>query len=182
MMRFKRKSFQILTVVMVFLLICPGNLSAKKKGAQLVIDKQDGQVIEGELLRVKDNTLLVMTSAAETGVTIDINEIIKIRIKKKPGAVKGALIGGLLVGGAGGGLVYMVVAADGLGGGTGWDDRLGGHAFGDTRSKASGICDPAFGGSYTNQDLRLDPCRSCHSHDRWASCGHCLACRGDRMQ
>jgi hypothetical protein len=112
MMRFKRKGFQILTLVIMFLLIYPGNLAAKKKGAHLVINKQDGQVIEGELLRVKENSLLVMTSAAGNGVTIDINEIIKIRIKKKSGAVKGALIGGLIVGAGGGALSYMIVTAD----------------------------------------------------------------------
>lgn len=123
MMRFKRKSFQILTLVIVFLLIYPGNLAAKKKGAHLVINKQDGQVIEGELLRVKENSLLVMTAASGDGVTIDINEIIKIRIKKKSGAVTGALIGGLLVGAAGGGLGYMVVAVEG-------DPGAGGAAIG----------------------------------------------------
>jgi hypothetical protein len=101
MMRFKIKGFQLLTLVIVFLLIYPGNLAAKKRGAYLVVEKQDGQVIEGELLNVKQNSLLVMTSASGNGVTIDINEIIKIRMKKKLKFMKGVLKGFLIGGGIG---------------------------------------------------------------------------------
>jgi len=93
MMRFKKKYLPLLTLPVVFLLIYPGNLAAKKKGAHLVVEKQDGQFIEGELLSVKENSLLVMTSGSETGVTIDINEIEKIKIKRKNKSGKGALLG-----------------------------------------------------------------------------------------
>ncbi len=106
--RIKQKIQQFLTLGIVVLLICPGNLAAKKKGVHLVIEKKDSQVIEGELLRVKENSLLLMTSGSETGVTVDINEIIKLRIKRKAkfgkGALKGLLIGagiGIAVGLAG---------------------------------------------------------------------------------
>jgi hypothetical protein len=90
---------QFLTLGIVVLLICPVNLAAKKKGAQLVIEKKDSQVIKGELLRVKENSLLLMTSGSVTGVTVDINEIIKLRIKRKAKFGKGALVG-FLVGGS----------------------------------------------------------------------------------
>jgi len=104
MMRFKIKGFQLLTLVIVFLLIYPGNLAAKKKGAHLMVEKQDGQVIEGELLSVKQNSLLVMTSASGNGVTIDINEIEKIMVKRKSKFGKGALKGAIIFGVAGYGL------------------------------------------------------------------------------
>jgi len=105
MMRCKRKYLHLLTLVIVFLLIYPGNLDAKKMGSLLVVEKQDGQVIEGELLSVKENSLLVLTSGSGNGVTIDINGIEKIKIKRKKKFGKGALIGagvGFLIGMIGG--------------------------------------------------------------------------------
>jgi hypothetical protein len=107
---------QFFIAVVVVSLFCPGNLWAKSKGAQLQIVKLDGEVIDGELLRVKDNSLLLMTSASD--VTIDINEINEINIKKrKTKSGKGALIGagaGFLVGGVlGGGSLAEVVFEDG---------------------------------------------------------------------
>ena|GEM_PF-675359 len=99
--RIKQKIRQYLTLGIVVLLICPFNLAAKRKGAQLVIVKEDGQVLEGELLKVKEDSLLIMTSTS--GVTIDIKEIDEIKIKKrKTKSGKGALIGagvGFLIGG-----------------------------------------------------------------------------------
>jgi hypothetical protein len=83
--RLKQIFQQLLIVIVVFSLVFPVNLSAKryKKGARLLVTKIDGQVIYGELLRVKENNLLLMTSAGKTGITINIYDIHKIRIKKK---------------------------------------------------------------------------------------------------
>lgn len=97
----KQKIRQSLTLIIVILLICPLNLAAKKKGAQLRIEKEDGEVIEGELLTVKENSLLIMTSASNTGVTIDIHEIEKVGIKRKSKVSKGALTGAVVFGGVG---------------------------------------------------------------------------------
>jgi hypothetical protein len=97
-MRVKQILQQFFIAVVVFSLFGPGNLWAKRKGAQLQIMKSDQEVIEGELLRVKEDSLLVMTSGSGTGVTVDIKEITKIRIKRKSkfgkGVFKGFLIGG----------------------------------------------------------------------------------------
>lgn len=97
----KQKIRQFLTLIIVVLLICPVNLAAKKKGAHLRIEKEDAQVIEGELLSVKENSLLIMTSASNTGVTIDIHEIEKVGIKKKSKVSKGVLTGALVFGSVG---------------------------------------------------------------------------------
>jgi len=96
-MRVRQILQQFFIAVVVFSLFCPGNLWAKRKGAQVQIMKSESEVIEGELLRVKDNSLLVMTTGSDTGVTVDMNEIILIRIKKKRTFGKGAG-SGLLVG------------------------------------------------------------------------------------
>lgn len=77
---------QFLIVIVVFSLIFPVNLSAKKKrGAKLWVTMLTGETIRGELLRVKvdEGTFLLMTSAAKTGANININDVYKIRIRKK---------------------------------------------------------------------------------------------------
>jgi hypothetical protein len=97
-----QKIRQCLILVVVFLLIYPGNLAAKKQkpGAQLQIAKLDGDVIKGELLRVQDGSLLLMTTGSQEGISIEINEIDKIMVKRKSkflkGVLKGALIGGTI--------------------------------------------------------------------------------------
>ncbi len=101
--RINQKIRQFLTLGIVILLICPFNLAAKRKGSQLMIVKEDGQVLEGELLKVKEDSLLIMTSGSGNGVTIDITEISKLKIKRKAKFGKGALKGLLL--GAGIGIV-----------------------------------------------------------------------------
>lgn len=93
---FKRKnSFkQFLALLVVFTLICPGALSAQKKkhGAWLTVIKQDMQMVEGELLKVSDNDILLM-SKSETGMTIPLNEITMIKYKKKGNFGTGFVIG-----------------------------------------------------------------------------------------
>jgi hypothetical protein len=94
--RIKQKMRQFLSLLAVFLLVFTGNTFAKKKGAQVMIDRTDGQVVKGELLSVKQSSLLVMTTASNSGVTIEMNEIDKIGIKRKSKFGKGALLGGII--------------------------------------------------------------------------------------
>ena len=149
MMRFKRKGFHLLTLVIVVLLIYPGSLAAKKKGAHLQVEKQDGQVIEGELLRVKENSLLVMTSASGNGVTIDINEIEKIMVKRKSEAGKGALWGALI--GVGGGAVLGVIWGNALeseGANPVFGAAIGGIVFGGVGALTGQIIGAMIPGGY----------------------------------
>ena len=88
---------QFLIAVVLLSLICPGNLRAKIIGAWMELTRLDGEFVEGRLLRVEENSLLIWTTTDR--VTINIKEIDKIRITRKSKAVKGALIG-LLGGGA----------------------------------------------------------------------------------
>jgi len=75
----------VLAVMIIFSLIMPLELFPKRqrKGAQLIIVKEDGRVIEGELLAVKDSTLILMTTAGDAEAKVDISEAVKISIKKK---------------------------------------------------------------------------------------------------
>jgi hypothetical protein len=162
--RIKQKIQQFLTLGIVVLLICPVNLAAKKKGAQLLIEKKDGQVIEGELLKVKEDSLLLMTSAS--GVTIDIKEIDGIKItKRKTKSGKGALIGvgvGFLIGGVIACTRYAEVVTDDYN--PGLDKRLlvggmVGAVFALPGSIIGGLIGRQFPGGYKTEtiDVRRTP-------------------------
>ena len=82
-----------------------GNLYAKKKGAELIVQKIFGQQVRGELITVKENSLLLLDSESGADVSVDIREIKLIEIVKESkvwkgigygllsGVVSGALIG-----------------------------------------------------------------------------------------
>ncbi len=70
------------------------NLYAKeRRGAKLIITQKDGQLIEGELITVKANSLLLLDTEGKD-VSVDIADIRIIRIvKKSKGARTGFRIG-----------------------------------------------------------------------------------------
>ena len=75
----------IVAVLLVVTSFFVADVSAKEKnrGAELLIQKKDGQEIRGELLTVKGSHLLLMDSTSLSGVTLDIREISRIRVMKK---------------------------------------------------------------------------------------------------
>lgn len=87
---------KLIMAVVIVSLICPGSLWAKRKGARLVVTRLDGEVVEGRLLKVEENSLLMWVNTER--VTINIKEIDNILIERKKKKRQGALIG-LLVGG-----------------------------------------------------------------------------------
>jgi hypothetical protein len=98
----------VLALVLVFFtVVCSGNLIAKERhGADLVITKTDGQQINGELIAVKETSLLLLDSQTGADVSVEIGEIRVIRIVKKSKALLGigigllaGLVGGLIIGG-----------------------------------------------------------------------------------
>lgn len=86
-----------------FSFVLSGNLYAKKKGAELIVQKIVGQQVRGELITVKENSLLLLDSESGADVSVDIREIKLIEIVKKSkslawggiGLVSGAVIGAL---------------------------------------------------------------------------------------
>ena len=81
----------------------------KKRGA-IVLTKKDGQQIEGELIAVKKNSLLVLSKWSGRDVSVDIEEIKVITIVKKSKAGKGALFGALA--GVGGSVLAGILNKD----------------------------------------------------------------------
>ena len=104
-------SKKLISLFLAFsLAVLSANLYAKeRRGAKLIVTKKDGQLIEGELITVKPNSLLLL-SITGRDMSVGISEIKVIKIVKKSkvwtGAGLGLLIGagcGALIGYAGGG-------------------------------------------------------------------------------
>ena len=100
---------KFISLFLIFsLVMLSTNLYAKeRRGAKLLIIKLDGQLIEGELITVKSNSLLLLDTEGKD-VSIDFSEIQQIRIVKKSKGSLGAGIGGAIGGGIG---LYKIVSA-----------------------------------------------------------------------
>jgi hypothetical protein len=76
-----RKVISLLLVFFIFLL--SGNMFAKeRKGADLIIRKIDGTQVRGELIAVKEKSLLLVERNSGVDYSININEIKTARIHK----------------------------------------------------------------------------------------------------
>jgi len=97
-----KKTFcRLAVIVLGFSLIAiPGPLSARAgRGANLMVTLKDGRSVEGELIAVKPDSLLLYSSAAKDE-SVDLAGISSVRIIRKSKAGLGAICG-LLAGVAG---------------------------------------------------------------------------------
>lgn len=85
---------QFIALMLIITMISPVALSAKRKkhGARVKVVKLDGQLLEGELLYVKDTELILMNNS-KVGITIPLNEIKEVKLKKKGKFLSGFLLG-----------------------------------------------------------------------------------------
>ena len=101
----KKRFYKLAATVLAFLiLVLPGALSAReRRGANLVITLKNGQQVEGELIAVKPDSLLLL-NVAGADQSVDLVGIRSIRFYRKSKAVLGlacgALACGLIVGNA----------------------------------------------------------------------------------
>ena len=97
------KGKKFISLFLIFsILALSGNLMAKeKRGAQLIVQKKDGQQVKGELIAVKENSLLMLESESGADVSINVENIKFIKIvgtsKSLLGAGLGFLAGGVLI-------------------------------------------------------------------------------------
>ena len=100
----KAKGKKLVSLLLTFsLMMLSVNLYAKeRRGATLIVTKLDGQLIKGELITVKPNSLLLLDTEGKD-VSIDIVDIKVIRVVKKSmdSIGMGIGIGGLIGAGAG---------------------------------------------------------------------------------
>ncbi len=103
-MSLKGKKFTALFLVFC-LVALSGNLTAQvKKGAQLTVEKIDGQEVLGELITVKKDSLLLLNEETDSDITIQITDVKTITIRKKSMMLELGLLGAL-AGGAAQGMI-----------------------------------------------------------------------------
>jgi hypothetical protein len=102
------KMEKIVSLLVVFSLLgLTGNLLAgERRGAILVVQKKDGTQVKGELIAVKQNSILLLGSSSGTDISIDVPDITTITIIKKSRALSGLGLGLLIGGGAGAGIGF----------------------------------------------------------------------------
>lgn len=90
-----------ISLFLVFsILLLSGNGYAKeKKGATLIIQKKDGTRVKGELIAVKENSIILLERRSGVDITLDTREIYTVRIYRNswfPASL--GLISGIAIG------------------------------------------------------------------------------------
>ena len=97
-MKVKGKKFISLCLVFLLMMLSVNLYAKERRGAKLIVVKKDGQLIEGELITVKPNSLLLLDTEGKD-VSVGIEDIEVIRIVKKSKIWTGAGLGFLICGG-----------------------------------------------------------------------------------
>ena len=72
-------------------------LSAKKrKGADIIVQRLDGQQVRGELISVQQDSLLLLDRDSGADVSVELNKIKIIKIIQKSRTGTGFLVGGAI--------------------------------------------------------------------------------------
>ena len=91
-----KKVFALILVLSLLVSIHGELLAKEKRGAELQIQKKDGEEVRGELIAIKQNSLLILDSVLKTDLSVDIDEIKVIIIMKISKALVGVIVGGAL--------------------------------------------------------------------------------------
>ena len=106
------KKFTALLLVFSLMMLSTNLYAKERRGAKLLITTLDGQQIEGELITVKPNSLLLLDTEGKD-VSIDIADIKVIKIVKKLGVAWGALVGFLWGAGGAAFVLGVLIGASG---------------------------------------------------------------------
>ncbi|GAG24033.1 unnamed protein product, partial [marine sediment metagenome] len=95
----RAKGTKFISLFLMFSLMALTTLitAKEKRGANLIIQKTDGQQVKGELITVKENSLLLLSSEG-ADISVDVRNIKFIKIVKKSKLLKGAGYGFLILG------------------------------------------------------------------------------------
>lgn len=101
----------VATVLAILMLALPGTLSAReRRGAYLIVACQGGRQVQGELIAVKPDALILLTSNAKDE-SVALSEIRTIKILRRSKAWQG-LLGGFLAGAVGGAIWGVSTASE----------------------------------------------------------------------
>ncbi len=106
----KRRGTRLAAWVAGLYLIACGTLPARteKPGATIVAHATDGRIVQGELLSVGNGEIEVLVKSEAAKVRLRLDELDRLRIKKKDRTLKGLGTGLLIGGGLGLGLGLSV--------------------------------------------------------------------------
>ena len=105
----RMKKFTALFLVFSILLLSMPLAAKERKGADLIIQRTDYTQIRGELIAVKQTSLVLLERESGGDVTINVDEIGIIVILKKSKALFGVVLG-VLIGGISGALIGRAAA------------------------------------------------------------------------
>jgi hypothetical protein len=98
----KRFIVTILTFVMFMALVQPTLLTAEeRRGSTVEVTMTDGSLVKGELLAVKTDALLIYDQAAGQGNSIDLQQVVQVKVMKKSKFLRGMFTGlavGMVIG------------------------------------------------------------------------------------
>jgi len=106
------KNSKIAALILLALMVFSSfSLAKERRGAEVMITKQDGTQVSGELIAVKKESLLLLVGGpvAETDHAVALAEINEVKIIKKSRAGIGICCG-LLIGGCMGALIALPAA------------------------------------------------------------------------
>jgi hypothetical protein len=93
----------------------------QKPGANLVVQEKDGQQVKGELIAVKKTSLLLKDSKSGVDVSVDINNVNAIKMKKSKTMVGVGL--GFFAGAAVGAMIGLIVHGAFIGDDLIWEEQ-----------------------------------------------------------
>ena len=99
-MKVRSKKFIALVLILSLVMLYANLYAKERRGAKLIVTKKDGQQVQGELITVKPNSLLLLDAEGKD-VSVDIEDIKVIRVVKKSQVGKGVLTGTLIGAGLG---------------------------------------------------------------------------------
>jgi hypothetical protein len=102
-----RKAISLFLVFSMLVLSIP-LIPKEKRGADLIIQKTDGSQVRGELIAVKNNSLVLLGLSPMVDVTVDIADLKIVRIVNRTNTLSSAGIG-LLSGAVLGGAVGLAI-------------------------------------------------------------------------
>jgi hypothetical protein len=117
-----------LVFVLILILLFPSpTFTKERRGIKLQIQKKDGEFLAGELIAVKEESLLLIDSDTDADVTVALDDIEVIEIFKKNNLLLGAGIG----------MVFGVAVGTASGFILGDDDPRSGIEQGDFKSRTA---------------------------------------------
>ncbi len=89
----KRIAIAVAVVIFIVSLRLPLAAAEGRKGAMVIVTMTDGSQVQGELLAVKSDVLLIYDQKAAQGRSCDLRQLVRVRVLKRSKAGKGLLIG-----------------------------------------------------------------------------------------